>query len=112
VFRRGDAATHIYLLTQGRVSVRLYRPDDASYQRLATFTAGHVFGEMAVIDAKPRSADVWTESGVRGHAISVAALDELAEQHPAVKLKLYQYLLRTLSTRLRKANDQIEQLAQ
>ncbi len=111
VFRRGDRPAGIYFLAQGLVSVRLYGPDGASYERLAAFSPGHVFGEMSVVDGNRRSADVWTETPALCHALSLEALDLLTVQYPEIKIKLLQYLLRVLIARLRKANEQIEQVS-
>ena len=107
---QGDEADEIYFLTSGEVSVRLYR-GPTSFQRIAAFGPGTVFGEMAVIDRGTRSADVWTETIVEYLALSLADFDRLAVEYASLKIKLLQYLLRTLTTRLRRANDLIRQLS-
>src|SRR5207248_385459 len=53
----GAPATELFLLTSGRVNVVVALPSGAK-RRLATFSAGMVFGEMAVIDRSPRSANI------------------------------------------------------
>ncbi|HMB95654.1 MAG TPA: glutaminase A, partial [Tepidisphaeraceae bacterium] len=110
ICKKGDPAGEIYFLTRGIVSVRLYG-NASTYQRLAGLGPGSVFGEVAVIDRGMRSADVWTESPAECYLLSLTDFDELAIKHPAMKIKLLQYLLRIVTSRLRRANDLIGQLA-
>jgi glutaminase len=110
ICRKGDPAQHVWFLTRGRVSVRLYS-DDTAFQRLATFEPGSVFGEMAILDGGPRSADVWTESPVEYVSLALADLHRIEEQHPTLKIKVLRYLLGILTHRLRRANDLIGQLS-
>ncbi|MEO6437491.1 MAG: glutaminase A [Tepidisphaeraceae bacterium] len=110
ICRKGDDAREIYFLTCGRVSVRLYS-NATVYQRLAAFAPGAVFGEMAVIDRGRRSADVWTESAGECYTLSLDDLDRLGRERPGMKIKLLEYLMRVLTSRLRRANDLIGHLA-
>jgi glutaminase len=110
ICRQGDDAAEVYFLTRGEVSVRLYG-GPTTFQRLAAFAPGTVFGELAVIDRGTRSADVWTETEVEFLTLSVEDFERLAVEHPSLKIKMLQYFLRTLATRLRRANDLIGQLS-
>jgi glutaminase len=110
ICRKGDPAGEIFFLTEGAVSVRLYN-SGSTFQRLAVFTPGSIFGEVAAIDRGPRSADVWADSPVQCLCLSLKDFDALAVQHPSLKIKLLQYLLRILTTRLRRSNDLIGQLS-
>lgn len=110
ICRKGDPAGEIFFLTQGTVSVRLYS-DEQTFQRLAVFTPGSVFGEVAAIDRGPRSADVWTESAVDCMVLRLESFDRLEVDRPALKIKLLKYLLRIVTARLRRANDLIGHLA-
>ena len=110
ICRRGDVADQIFFLASGSVSVRLYRAD-TTYRRLAMFAPGTVFGEIAVIDGGPRSADVWTETPVDLYTLSLKDFERLDETDPSLKIKMLRYLLVTLTLRLRRANDLIAQLS-
>jgi hypothetical protein len=48
-------------------------------KRLATFSAGMVFGEMAVIDRAPRSATIVADSEVECDALSLADIETRRE---------------------------------
>ncbi|HVT90376.1 MAG TPA: glutaminase A [Tepidisphaeraceae bacterium] len=109
ICRKGDPAGEIFFLTSGMVSVRLYT-GPATFQKLAGFMPGSVFGEVAAIDRGPRSADVWVESDAECFCLGLDDFDRLGEEHPLLKIKLLQYLLRVLTIRLRRTNDLIGQL--
>lgn len=110
LFAKGDEAQQIYFLSEGTVSVRLYT-GPSTFQRLATFSAGSVFGEMAVVDRGRRSSDVWAETNVTSFTLSTKDYDRLGEEQPHIKFRLLEYLIRILSSRLRKANEQIAALS-
>jgi CRP/FNR family transcriptional regulator, cyclic AMP receptor protein len=52
VVKQGDKGVAFFLLLDGRVEVR------RKGRRLATLGPGHFFGEMALFDNEPRTADV------------------------------------------------------
>ena len=55
IFNEGDAGDRLYLLC--KVSVRISKTGRGAQQETLGFIqAGHFFGEMALIDGKPRSA--------------------------------------------------------
>ena len=55
IFREGDDARKAYLIASGEVSIE--RQVDGETVHLVTLSKGGFFGEMALIDGKPRSAD-------------------------------------------------------
>ncbi len=55
VFAEGDAGSWAYLIQSGEVEI-LKQRSDGSEHRLAVLGPGRVFGEMALIDEKPRMA--------------------------------------------------------
>lgn len=56
VFHQGDYGDRLYLLLAGEVEIIKHR-DGGSTERLTVHKAGEVFGEMAIVDSSPRSAD-------------------------------------------------------
>ena len=54
IFREGDHGESAYLVTRGRVRISTRR--GGAERTLAEIGAGDVFGEVALIDAGPRSA--------------------------------------------------------
>ena len=55
IFREGDPAYAAYLIRAGKVHIIRYRDDEEVV--LATLGKGQLFGELALIDGTPRSAD-------------------------------------------------------
>ena len=55
IFREGDEARTAYLIASGAVSIE--RQVNGETVHLVTLKKGGFFGEMALIDGKPRSAD-------------------------------------------------------
>ncbi len=60
VFRQGDVGEAFYIIVKGRVEVLV--EDERQDQRRAVLEDGDFFGELALLDAKPRSATVRTLS--------------------------------------------------
>ncbi|HNU83580.1 MAG TPA: cyclic nucleotide-binding domain-containing protein, partial [Thermoanaerobaculia bacterium] len=62
LFREGDAGNEMYILLSGRVMISKYIPG-AGEEALAFLERGDFFGEMALIDNQPRSADARAHDG-------------------------------------------------
>jgi anti-anti-sigma regulatory factor len=108
IFRHGDPGSSLYLVTHGRASVHLWH-DDGDI-RLATFAAGAVFGELALLDRGPRSATITVDEDLAGFGLSEASFASLCQQQPDIAIKLLSALGRELSVRIRYANMTILQL--
>jgi CRP/FNR family transcriptional regulator, cyclic AMP receptor protein len=93
IVRTGDPGSTFYVLLDGtaRVVTAKGRP-----RRLQ---AGDFFGEMALFDDSPRSADVVAEGDVLTMTINCSAFRKLVRSEPALAVEL----LRTLAARLRAA---------
>ncbi len=106
IIRAGDPARELFLLSRGLVSVFLPLENDAQ-KRLATFSPGMAFGEMAAIDGAPRSATITAETPVECDLLSLSDLTELGTTHPEIKIRLLENLSLDLCRKLRKANREI-----
>jgi glutaminase len=110
VFREGDPPDAVYLVASGRISAQLGRPDERRVRRLQGMGPGTAFGELALFDERPRSADVVAEGPATVWRLPVAALPGLEAAHPGVTATLLRNVARLLSSRLRRATDQIRML--
>jgi CRP-like cAMP-binding protein len=108
IFHRGDPGSALYLVTKGSASVHL-RHDDGDV-RLATFAAGAVIGELALLDRGPRSATVTVDEDFAAFGLSETSFASLCRQQPDIAIKLLAALGRELSVRIRYANLTIQQL--
>ncbi len=106
IIRAGDEAREMFFLARGHVSVFVTLASGAR-KRLATFSPGMVFGEMALIDRAPRSAVIAADAEVECDILGLEDFDRLDATHPGIKIKLLQSLSLQLSRRLRKANREL-----
>ncbi len=107
IIETGDEAKEMFFLTRGHVSVVL--PGEERH-RLATFSPGMSFGEMALIDGAPRSADIVADTEVECHLLPLKDFKALSEKNPAIKIKILEKLCLDLTGKIRKANRELSVL--
>ena len=105
VFREGDMDSSVYVIEAGRFTV--YRHWNGKDYRLREHGPGDFFGEMALMDCKPRSATVVAETN--GHLIQITAtqLGELYEFRPEQYTLIVMNLGREVCRRLRDADKRL-----
>jgi anti-anti-sigma regulatory factor len=108
VFEQGDPGKYLFFVTCGRASARLQSGGGGI--RLATFAPGTVFGELALLDGRPRSATVTADDALTTYALSDEGFRSLQAREPEVAIKILAALGGELSHRLRQANMTIHQL--
>ncbi|MDD5260707.1 MAG: glutaminase A [Methylacidiphilales bacterium] len=106
VVKAGDPADALFFLLKGTVSVWIPLPS-GKRRRVATFSPGMVFGEMAVLDRLPRSADVTADTKVECLSLTVDALEKLSASRPTVLVTLLRNLALVISHRMRKSNIEL-----
>ena len=102
----GAPAGELFFLARGCASVTVPL-SGGSQKRLATFSPGMAFGEMAVLDRSPRSAVVTADSEVECDLLKMAAFEQLGENHSRIKIILLRNLALSISQKLRKSNREI-----
>jgi len=110
VIKEGSLDRDLFLMSRGTVSVRVGMPGQDRQRRLASFSAGTVFGEVALLDHQPRSATVTADEETGCYVLSDEAFGALVRDHHAIAIKLLTNLGRELSRRVRRANAMISQL--
>ena len=108
VFREGDPGDEMFVIAMGTASVR--RTDGARSHRLVTFGEGTVFGEMALLDAQPRSASVQADGPLVCYVLGREDFETLVSGQHRIALKLLTSLSQELGRRLRFANETINHL--
>lgn len=106
IIREHDRSTSLFVLLDGRVKVSLLRPDGRE-AILALLRAGEFFGDMALLDSRPRSASVIAIAPTRVLILTRNEFADLLTMLP----RMIDTLLVTLSTRLRAADQKIADLA-
>ena len=110
VFREGDEADAIFFVVAGSVSAQLAVPGATRPRRLQGMGPGVAFGELSVVDAGPRSADVVATEPSTVHRLGFDDLRDLEARHPGVTAALLRNVARLLSERLRLATEQVRLL--
>ena len=109
IFREGDSGTALYIVLDGRVRISKFIPG-VGEEALTVLDRGDFFGELALIDDKPRSADAKAhESDATVLSIDRATLNEILSMDPNASLQFLNLLCRMISRRLREINDKIVQ---
>ena len=99
LFREGEAADALYVLTRGSVTVVA---GDAT--RYVSFSPGTALGELALLDGGGRSADAVADQDAELCRLSRRALARLADEEPALAAELYRRIALQLAGRLRVAS--------
>ena len=106
IIHAGENAHELFLLASGEVSV-IALLGSGHRKRLATFSAGMAFGEMAVLDRAPRSATIVADTAVECDVLPLADFTALGDTHPQIKIRMLENLALGLSRKLRKANREL-----
>ena len=78
IFRKGDAGDVAYVIQSGTVEIARQVADQRRV--IASLAAGEIFGEMALIDGKPRMADAIAVTDVTVLAIPVDQFEHKVKQ--------------------------------
>src|SRR5438270_1777473 len=109
VFREGEKGDKLYIVLDGRVRISKFIPG-VGEEALTVLDRGDFFGEMALIDDKPRSADAKAHDGdATVLSIDRATLNEILSMDPHASLQFLNLLCRMISRRLREINEKIVQ---
>jgi glutaminase len=103
MIQAGEPARELFFLARGNVSVFLLLAQGAR-KRLATFSPGMAFGEMAIIERGPRSATIVADTEVHCDLLNLDDFETLSSARPQIKIKLLENLSLALSSRLRDAH--------
>lgn len=106
IFDEGKSGDMMYVIVEGEVEIRK-RTSRTATKTLAVFHSGDIFGEMALIEKKPRSATAIATRQSKLLALNDKLLDAMIENNPDFAKKL----IRMLAERLRKSNAIIQTMS-
>lgn len=104
LFHAGDLGDALYLIESGRVRISV-QDVDGSDVTLAELAGGDFFGEMALLDNKPRSADATVIEAARFAILSRENFLKFVHGNPDVALKM----MSALTQRLRRTDEMLRQ---
>jgi hypothetical protein len=106
VFRKGERGDAMFLVVTGEVRARVMVGGRES--TLSTMAVGECFGELAVVDESPRSADVVANFESILLKISADALKRLFNEAPALAAPFLLGLSKTITHRVRALTKRYE----
>lgn len=92
---QGSIGREFFLIVEGEASVR------RNNRRVATLGPGQYFGELALLDRRPRSASVVSDTDMRLLVLGQRQFNGVLDAVPALDRKL----LAAMATRLREADS-------
>ena len=105
LFKQDDYGDGMYVVRTGQLEI--YKNDVFGAVRVAEVRPGGLVGEMALVENKPRSANVRASEDCQLLMLSRGAYAQLKENHPQVATKFQDELLLLLSGRLRQTTDKL-----
>jgi uncharacterized membrane protein len=103
LFRAGDAGDGMYLIEQGTIGISM-KAADGQQLTIAELGRGEFFGEMAMIDGKPRSATATAMESSRLAILSRRHFLSLVQSNSNVALEM----LGALAHRLRRTDELLQ----
>lgn len=104
IFQQGELGTEMFIIQEGEVDIIKHINGESHF--LSHLEKGDFFGEMAVLESVPRTADAVAATDVRALVINGARFDEMLRKNPEVAVRI----IRKYSRRLREANTLLERL--
>ncbi|MBN1594708.1 Crp/Fnr family transcriptional regulator [candidate division FCPU426 bacterium] len=104
IFKEGDIGEEMFIIQSGQVKIT--KKTNEGEKTLVILSEGDFFGEMAVIDREPRSASATAITETK----CIVLNQEVFESTMQSNIHIVKKILRKMSSRLREANKQIENL--
>jgi CRP-like cAMP-binding protein len=105
LFAKDNPGNSLYVVISGTVKISISSPDGRN--AILNFAGpGELFGEMAVLDGQPRSADATTSTNCEIFVIDRRDFLPFVRSQPTLAMKF----IELLCARVRQTSDQVEQL--
>jgi SulP family sulfate permease len=112
VFHRGDPGDAMFISLQGQIGIWLPPTGEhgaaARGRRMVSYAPGVAFGEMGLLQGRPRSADAVAEEDALVLELPKAGYEKIVAEHPALLAKMLLNLGLLLSSRVRALTDELE----
>ncbi|MBV9533003.1 MAG: Crp/Fnr family transcriptional regulator [Bradyrhizobium sp.] len=105
IFAKDDPGNSLYAVISGTVKISISSPDGRN-AILNLIGPGELFGEMAVLDGQPRSADATANTNCEIFVIDRRDFLPFVRSQPTLAMKF----IELLCTRIRWTSDQVEQV--
>jgi CRP-like cAMP-binding protein len=105
IYSRGDPGNSLYAVISGTAKMSISSPDGRS-AILNIIGPGEIFGEIALLDGRARTADAIANTNCEVFIIDRREFIPFVKSQPALAMKF----IELLCTRLRNTSDQVEQI--
>jgi CRP/FNR family cyclic AMP-dependent transcriptional regulator len=105
IFHRDDPGQVLYMIKEGKVKICIISPDGQEIS-LAVFGKGECFGEFALLDGLPRSADAIALEKVECYTLQRSDFHNAIMKNPKIAIQV----LEALTKRLRNTDNMVEDL--
>ena len=85
VFRQGDAGDAFYIIFEGKVAIRVKKGFFRSAETVAAMGPGDFFGEMSLLNDKPRTATAVCVEATKLFVLLRVDFDEALRQNPLLE---------------------------
>jgi CRP/FNR family transcriptional regulator, cyclic AMP receptor protein len=106
IFEEGQPGAALFLILDGKIAIEICR--ETSTTRLAVLESGAFFGEMALLDDTPRSANARALEPTRTLALYRNDLNDLVHRDAKAACQIYRSLAGTIGDRLRLTNELVQ----
>ena len=106
IFEEGQPGAALFLILQGKVAIETC--GEAGTTRLAVLENGAFFGELALLDETPRSADARALEKTQTLALYRNDLNELVQRDAKTACQIYRSLAGMIGDRLRLTNELVQ----
>ncbi len=105
VFHKGDPGQMMYIVKTGQVRIYMVTDDEQEIS-VAILGDGDFFGELAILDEKPRSASAMAMERTEAYTLHRSDFLAIVREHPEIATAI----MAVLGDRLRQADELIENL--
>ena len=109
-FSQGSAPDGVFFVLSGRVEVLIDLPGTDRKRKVQSLTPGSVFGEMALIDLKPRSASIVAKEPTQCYWVSSGNFERLKHEQPDIAFALLTDVAIIFAQRLRATNTMLAEM--
>lgn len=110
IFREGDRDSAMLLVLSGSVTIGQETGSNGLVKRVFTYGPGSVVGELAMLDQRERSASASADGVVDVLSLSADDFQAIKEKRPELAVKLLSNLARVVSSKLRRASNELAAL--
>lgn len=105
VFSEGDPGDTLYAIAEGMIRIqKRISADGPASKTLSLLTRGELFGEMSVLDSRPRSASAVADGPARLLCLPRTTFEGILTRNPRNAVALLSGVMRAMNERIRRLN--------